>query len=261
MRRSFQVTLALVAFLASARSLNAQAGSGAGEPVLAAVEHELRAPEWGTVGRSAVVKSALDFVPPDSSITYGDFNAGGVFRFQTSAVAFDWWGGVDLPNGAIIDRVEFHACDTTATGRFVFGLARFTLPGQGGANVTPTGSTGLPETPGCAVFSLLPSAPPVVVNSATETYAFFFTFQGDFSTAIKAGSMRVVYRLQVSPIPLTETFSDVPVGHPQHRFVEALAAAGITGGCGGGLYCPDASLTRGQMAVFLAVALGLHFPY
>jgi hypothetical protein len=52
----------------------------------------------------------------------------------------------------------------------------------------------------------------------------------------------------------------VPVGHPQLQFVEALVAAGITAGCGGGNFCPDAPVTRGQMAVFLAAALGLHFP-
>jgi hypothetical protein len=52
----------------------------------------------------------------------------------------------------------------------------------------------------------------------------------------------------------------VPTTHPQFRFVEALTFAGITSGCGGGLFCPDAPLTRGQMAVFLSVALGLHWP-
>ena len=31
-------------------------------------------------------------------------------------------------------------------------------------------------------------------------------------------------------------------------------------GCGSGNYCPDANLTRGQMAVFLSKAMGLHFP-
>jgi hypothetical protein len=53
----------------------------------------------------------------------------------------------------------------------------------------------------------------------------------------------------------------VPVGHLYHQFVEALADAGITGGCGGGLYCVNAPITRGEMAVFLvAAAPGLHFP-
>jgi hypothetical protein len=42
-------------------------------------------------------------------------------------------------------------------------------------------------------------------------------------------------------------------------FVQALVDAGITSGCGGGNFCPEAPLTRGQMAVFLAIGLGLHF--
>jgi hypothetical protein len=72
-------------------------------------------------------------------------------------------------------------------------------------------------------------------------------------------AVRVYYTLQVSPAPATATFGDVPTSHPFFQFVEALAASGITVGCGGGNYCPDAALTRGQMAVFLSKALGLHF--
>ena len=56
------------------------------------------------------------------------------------------------------------------------------------------------------------------------------------------------------------TFGDVPASHPFYQFIEALAASGITGGCGPGVYCPDAPLTRGQMAAFLSKALGLHWP-
>jgi hypothetical protein len=51
----------------------------------------------------------------------------------------------------------------------------------------------------------------------------------------------------------------VPTSHPYFQFIQALAASGITGGCGGGNYCPDNPVTRGQMAVFLAKALGLQF--
>jgi len=78
----------------------------------------------------------------------------------------------------------------------------------------------------------------------------------DGSVAISA--VRIGYVLSVSPAPGGgASFSDVPPDHPFFQFVEALAASGITGGCGGGKYCPDAPLTRGQMAVFLAKALGL----
>ena len=69
----------------------------------------------------------------------------------------------------------------------------------------------------------------------------------------------VVDAFPVSPAPAQATFNDVPTNHPFFQFIEALKASGITGGCQASppLYCPDAPLTRGQMAVFLAKALGL----
>ena len=50
-------------------------------------------------------------------------------------------------------------------------------------------------------------------------------------------------------------FGDVPPSHWAWGFVEALAAAGITSGCGNGDFCPGAPITRAQMAVFLALAV------
>jgi len=69
----------------------------------------------------------------------------------------------------------------------------------------------------------------------------------------------VVDVFAVSPAPATATFNDVPTTHPFFQFIEALHASGITGGCSAAppLYCPDNPVTRGQVAVFLAKALGL----
>jgi hypothetical protein len=55
-----------------------------------------------------------------------------------------------------------------------------------------------------------------------------------------------------SPPPATGTvFGDVAADSFAAAWIEALAIAGITAGCGGGNYCPDAAITREQMAVFL----------
>jgi hypothetical protein len=51
-----------------------------------------------------------------------------------------------------------------------------------------------------------------------------------------------------------ESFPDVPDSQQFYRFIETLFHNGVTGGCGGGNYCPDASVTRAQMAVFLLKA-------
>ena len=85
------------------------------------------------------------------------------------------------------------------------------------------------------------------------------TLEVEFKERILVRGVIVQWRRQVSPGPATATFGDVPTSHAQFRFVEALAASGITGGCGGGDFCPNNPVTRGQMAVFLATALGLHY--
>ncbi len=58
----------------------------------------------------------------------------------------------------------------------------------------------------------------------------------------------------VPPASTGNVFADVPVDHWAGDFIEALAAEGVTAGCGGGNYCPDAPITRAEMAVFLLVA-------
>ena len=75
------------------------------------------------------------------------------------------------------------------------------------------------------------------------------------------GWVEVWWQRSVSPAPATQTFNDVAPSDFGYQYIEALAASGITGGCGGGNYCPDANLTRRADGLFLAKALGLHWPY
>ncbi len=60
------------------------------------------------------------------------------------------------------------------------------------------------------------------------------------------------------PPPATGTvFGDVPASNPFAKWIEELSAEGITGGCGGGNFCPSVTSTRGQMAVFLTTTFSL----
>ena len=52
-------------------------------------------------------------------------------------------------------------------------------------------------------------------------------------------------------------FTDVPPTYWAAAWIKQLAAEGITGGCGTGTYCPESSVTRAQMAVFLVRTFGL----
>ncbi|HUE98850.1 MAG TPA: S8 family serine peptidase, partial [Anaerolineales bacterium] len=57
-----------------------------------------------------------------------------------------------------------------------------------------------------------------------------------------------------------QTFADVSTGYWSWDFIERLSNAGITGGCATGpvRYCPEDTVTRAQMAIFLL--RGIHGP-
>ena len=53
------------------------------------------------------------------------------------------------------------------------------------------------------------------------------------------------------PNPCTGVFDDVPCPSTFADWIEALAEANVTSGCGTNVYCPANSVTRGQMAAFV----------
>ena len=170
----------------------------------------------------------------------------------------DWLATLRLPAGASIRGFELSACDGDLNAEAGLTLYGGPKTPANAVQLTPFFGTGVPATPGCSSF-LFPLAMPITVNNNDNAYVLLIRMQDGVN--MEWTQVRVRYRLQVSPAPGTATFADVPVGHPQRQFIEALVAAGITGGCGGGNYCPDTPVTRGQMAVFLAAALGLHWPF
>jgi hypothetical protein len=53
------------------------------------------------------------------------------------------------------------------------------------------------------------------------------------------------------PIHIGGSFTDAPATRADYRYVETVLHNGITAGCGGTAFCPDGSVSRAQMAVFL----------
>jgi hypothetical protein len=61
-----------------------------------------------------------------------------------------------------------------------------------------------------------------------------------------------------APPPATGmVFADVPVDAFAADWIEQLAAEGVTAGCGGGNFCPDATVSRAQAAALVVRAFGL----
>ncbi|HEU4391915.1 MAG TPA: S-layer homology domain-containing protein, partial [Blastocatellia bacterium] len=67
-------------------------------------------------------------------------------------------------------------------------------------------------------------------------------------------------RLGTKAFSLTVYFSDVPPAHQFFTWVNAIARSGITAGCGGANFCPDMTVTRAQMAIFIDRSMGIDPP-
>jgi hypothetical protein len=166
---------------------------------------------------------------------------------------------IQLPTGVNIAAFRWWANDTNGAGDISIFVFEQCHPGfSGGAETVTTIASGSPATTGSSGYQgdVLAGAG-VTVNNQDCNYVARVHF--DATTGLEFQKLRVQWNRQVSPAPAVATFLDVPTGHPFFKYVEALAASGITAGCGSGNYCPDTALTRGQMAVFLSIALGLYF--
>ncbi len=104
-------------------------------------------------------------------------------------------------------------------------------------------NTGISDSFG---YSVALSEDTIVVGASGESSnATGVNGNGADNSLSRSGAAYVFY---LTP---TASFSDVPLTYWASSYIERLFNAGITGGCGTGIYCPDNSVTRAQMAIFL----------
>jgi hypothetical protein len=164
---------------------------------------------------------------------------------------------VHLPTGASLLGITFYTNDSDAVGNINATLYDFDYFHESSTTPWSVSTTGTPG-PGGGRTDLTPG-PLTIVN---DQHALALCVQHTaLGSNLMSSGVVFWYRLQVAPAPAVATFPvDVPTSHPFFRYIEALADAGITAGTGPGAFSPDDPVTRGQMAVFLSIALGLHFP-
>jgi len=222
--------------------------------------------EFGTQDYSVTVIPAGAFLPRANNsfashyfidtATFGvSFYSPGVFVCLGPGELADLYATADIPSGAIIDFIGLETdtpvfaawgVDLVLVGRYngqtVIGSVNSTVHGwDTDYNVAPLG------------FELTRNVHNALVVHVQEA--------GNDQACAYFGWVEIWWHRQVSPPPATATFPDVPTDHPFFQFVEALYASGITAGYGNGNFGVNDPITRGQMAVFLAKALGLHWPY
>lgn len=208
------------------------------------------------------------------------------FRAEYSAGKFSWiangyfgpdsdsgsgylWAPVILPSGAKVCWMNAFVQDASASADISVYLYRTTGGAGSSPNVELLAST---QSSGSAGYGYVQAAvaPDYIGQPACHTisnYAYSDANGGQYFVEVYFGDtaglairgVELRWQRQISPAPATATFTDMPTTHWAFQAVEALKASGITTGTSSTTFSPDQSVTRAQMALFLARALGLHW--
>jgi hypothetical protein len=218
-----------------------------------AVSAQDRPQSFGTNDYTVTTISAVSFTPNSNSMVFS--TSGSLGRFGALNTLTQFYVGLDLPGGAVIDYIGLNSFTDTDAAISVT-LARRTSAGS----TSPLGIvTGTNHSATWATDFNDVALNKLWHGQSGEALVMMVQIEPE-PTMQFLGWVEIWWRRTVSDAPQTATFADVPTDHIFFQYIEALAASGITGGCGPGIFCPDAPVTRGQMATFLAKALGLHWP-
>jgi len=205
---------------------------------------------FGTNDYNVTVVSALAF-------NGGSFNvSGSLGRFGVVNVDQHFYATVDVPAGVVIDYIGLNNFNDGTPGVVSVALRGHQGNGiavyWGGVSSTPHASWSTDKNP----------TPLNLDFGADQDNVMILDVEIAPSASLQFfGFAELWWRRKVKPGPAAASFTDVPTSHPFFKFVEALHAAGVTNGYPDGRFGVNDPVTRGQMAVFLSTALGLHWPY
>ena len=255
--------------VAAQETNNGPTTDGTATPVVMPPPGQQAPDGFGTEGTYTAFQAAR-WIPKAGTPTPLYYAASG-YVGPTGTSQADYWTQLDLPNGAAIDYVYAVLYDYDANGYWSFVFKGYEgAPFTGSPHVVTFqgGSTSNGDQPGYTAIQLTAN-PPVVVHEWADlnddgtqnvvSYNLELEAVPSSSNTLAFWGAVVHWTRTISPAPATATFLDVPVGSFGFRQIEALAASGITAGCDATHFCPNATLTRAQMAVFLAKALGLEW--
>lgn len=264
---------AVIALLALGPSV-AAAGPGGGP-----LGDELVAPKAFGINPQWVVLHASEF-DEETQMTPGTGNVIGTGYMFPIAPGSSWWKQLELPAGSQVLQIVLVAYDNNQSEEVAVDYCEFESALTSEPTLPVMACYGLPTPPGTGVvatpsYTQVPFPVPAGLVRPIMDVAPFDGLShfgahhiivwttnntGVADPSLQFFAVAVEWMRTISPAPGVASFTDVPVGAFGFQHIEALYASGITGGCGGGNYCPNQNVTRAQMAVFLAKGLGLDWP-
>ncbi len=223
--------------------------------------HPMEMEAFGS-GYQTLVIPAAEFTPQgDATCGY----AGRGYIYRTGGTETVFWAPVMLPAGAFVGLSALYLYDDSPTADITVSFGAYGFPISGTPYYHPFQAITKDTDVGYTYQLFAPNATiryyaDLDDNGSTEATAYrLAVYLPATDSSLRFGAVELNWMRTISPEPATATFDDVQPGDFGFKHVEALSASGITAGCDATHFCPDAPLTRVQMAVFLAKALGLHW--
>ena len=216
-------------------------------------------------GANYLVISSGAFVPNGSAMAY-TVDSGGYVSASSGGTFF---APVELPSGATVVNVCAFTFDNDDTSNLTVSWEAKEMGDAAAIAKSVVFGSGATSVPGKPAFgnTCVGLASPTLVRKFQDLdgdgnshYTWYRVSINEGPGLVGFGGAVITWLRSVSPAPGSPTFGDVPTNFLYFRAIEALAASGITSGCGNGNFCPNQNVTRGEMAAFLARALGLHWP-
>jgi hypothetical protein len=205
--------------------------------------------------------AAQEFDPMDSGMTWnrGPFGIGS-FRCRTGGGNLWFDANFGLPSGARLTIARMFYDDNVNGQRIYLFLTRTRVSEAPGVAPTvtfigPSGGVSSPD--GISRWGNVP----ITTNTTIANRLDIYSARVNIGTNTCLIGVRLFWQRQIRT-GLSNPFSDIG-GLPQEfqDSIKALAASGITTGTTPTTYSPFQSVNRGQMATFLARALGLYWDY
>ncbi|MCZ2147472.1 MAG: S8 family serine peptidase [Bryobacterales bacterium] len=244
----------------------AAAGQGQGRGALAFTA----APNPGAAPRSAAISLG------GTTINVYQPAAGCAFTLSTQSLSVPAAGGASSVTVNTAPSCSWTPAAQPSWATLTSGAATGTANAalSSGANSTSSARTGSLEVAGFLAQLLQPAGSPAQIfqdvplsnpfspyiglmkdnaitsGCTTTTYCpDATTTRGQMAVFIVRALMGDSFDYQPGPY-----FTDVPASHPFFKYIQKMRQLGVTSGCTASTYCPDAPVTRGQMAVFIVRA-------
>jgi hypothetical protein len=193
--------------------------------------------------------TAWDFETDRSADTWTYAGTNFMERYTITGDGF-WNAPVRLPSGCRVTAIYYYYYRTAGSVSMSFYRA----------NSSTSSSTLFNTSYSGPLSGHLVTSAGLNVRIANGTGYYFVRFILGTGSSKRLWGVRILWERDQGPAG-SQIFFDVPPSNIFYQSINNMYRSGITQGCPFPNYCPNQFVTRGQMAAFLARALGLYWAY